>query len=116
MHHHMTQTPWIRLLAKPELGLWKQKISFQEEHDTNNMWVVAEKEDYPEDLSKRMDQGKSSHVFSVGNQVTSHEIANRNGTAIRAPHAAIRDQCAEIKQQRALGKPDKKKKKALYKG
>jgi hypothetical protein len=62
--------PWTH---RPEgLGqeLRKQKISSQEDQDTSNAWEVAEKEGTPEDPSKRMDKGKSSHAFSAGNLVT----------------------------------------------
>jgi hypothetical protein len=69
--------------------LLKQKISSQEGRDTNKEWGVAEKEEYQEDLSKKMEQGKSSLVSSAGNQVTLHEIVDRNDTAIKAPLAPI---------------------------
>jgi hypothetical protein len=41
------------------------------------------KEGYPGDPSKRTAQGKSSNVSSVINQVTLHEIADRNNMAIK---------------------------------
>jgi hypothetical protein len=57
-----------------------------------------------------MDQGKSSHVSSVENQVILHEIANRNGTAIKDPLATTTKDChAEISNQHAPDKPIKKR-------
>jgi hypothetical protein len=56
------------------------------------------KEDYQEDPSKKMDKGKSLHVFSVGNQVILHKIADRNDMAIKALHRSTQIRCAEINQ------------------
>jgi hypothetical protein len=70
----------------------------------NNMWEGAEKEGTLEDLSKKMDKGKSSHVSFAENLVTSHRIADRNAT--------IKDQrvpLETIKTLLALDKCDKKK-------
>jgi hypothetical protein len=63
--------------------------------------VEVEKVESPGDLSRRMDQGKSSHVSSAGNQVTSHGIADRNNTTTKAPHT-------EINPKHALNKSDRK--------
>jgi hypothetical protein len=54
------------------------------------------KEDYQEDPSKRMGKGKSLHVSSAGNQVISHEIADRNDTATKALHRSTQIKCAAI--------------------
>jgi hypothetical protein len=56
------------------------------------------KDDYQEDPSKKMDKGKSLHVFSAGNQVISHKIADRNDTAIKALHGSIQIRCAAINE------------------
>jgi hypothetical protein len=71
--------------------------------------VVIRKEDTPEDLSRRTDKGKSSHAFSVGNQVTLHETADRSDTAAKV---LIKDQLvppATVKAPCTLDKPVKKK-------
>jgi hypothetical protein len=46
---------WTRHQEEPEQESRKQKISYQVETDMNNKWGEAEKEDTPEDPSKRMD-------------------------------------------------------------
>lgn len=84
--HHMTPTPWTRHQEGLEQGLWKQKISSQEETDTNNAWEEAGKEDTLEDPSKKTDKGKCSPASFVENLVTSQEIADRNDTAIKGPN------------------------------
>jgi hypothetical protein len=38
-----------------------------------------------------MDKGKSLHVSSAGNQVTSHEIADRNDSETKESHETIKD-------------------------
>jgi hypothetical protein len=46
----------------------------------NNEQEEVEKEDIKEDLSKRTDKGKSSHVSFAESPVTSHETVDRNET------------------------------------
>jgi hypothetical protein len=61
--------------------------------------------DIPEDPSKRMDKGKSSHASFAENLVTSHETVDRN-------NAPIRDQQVPLETIRiplAFDKLDKKK-------
>jgi hypothetical protein len=55
------------------------------------VWEVAEKEDTPEDPSKKTDKGKSSHASFVENLVTLQEIADRNDTAIKESNVRIKD-------------------------
>jgi hypothetical protein len=71
---------------------------------------------YPGDPSKRTAQGKSSHVSFAGNQVTLHEIADRNDTAIRVFQEEIKGHHIMTKPKCTPGKPVKKKIKAPYKG
>jgi hypothetical protein len=81
----------------------------------SNEWEETEKEDTQEDLSKRTDKGKSSHAFTAVNQVTLHEIADRNDTAIKGPNETTSqiDLHATI---RALCVPDKSAKKKAMSG
>jgi hypothetical protein len=64
------------------------------------------------DPSKRMDKGKSSHVSSVGNPVTSHETVDRSASITKTPHVTIRDQQVLLETNKALlafGKQDRRK-------
>jgi hypothetical protein len=74
------------------------------------------KEEYPGDLSRVMDQGKSSHVSFAENRVTSHEIADRNDTAIRALHEPIKDQLVPLKLIKIPCEPDKSTRKKATSG
>jgi hypothetical protein len=102
MHHESPTTPWT--LHPDGLGQesQKQKISLQEETDMNNVSGVVEREDTPEDPSKRTDKGKSLHAFSAENMVTLQEIADRKETVIKDNNEQIKDH-----HQRGLGKPIK---------
>jgi hypothetical protein len=51
----------------------------------------TEKEDTPEDLSKRTDKGKSSHVSFVVNLVTSQETADRSDMETKGPNVRTKD-------------------------
>jgi hypothetical protein len=89
---------WIPLQGEHVQELLKQKTSSQEGHDMNNALVVVGKEGYLGDLFKRMDPGKSLHASSVGNPVTLHEIVDRSGMAIKAPHTPIQGNSTETNQ------------------
>jgi hypothetical protein len=103
--HHEIPTQWTHHQEELEQGSQKQQISSQEETGTNNMWGEAEKEDTLEDPSKKTDKGKSSHVSSVGNLVTSHGIVDRNAITTKGQQAPPET----IKTLLALNKLDKKK-------
>jgi hypothetical protein len=90
----------------------KQKISSQEEISTINEW----EEGYPGGPLRVMDQGKSSHASFVENRVTSHEIADRNDTAIRALHETIKDQLVPLEQIKIPYEPDKSARKKATSG
>jgi hypothetical protein len=85
----------------------KQKISSQEEIGTINEREAVGKEEYPGDPPRVTDQGKSSHASFAENRVTSHEIADRNYTAIRALHETIRDQPVSPELIKIPCEPDK---------
>jgi hypothetical protein len=74
------------------------------------VWGEAEKEDTPEGPSKKTDKGKSSHVSTAENPVTSHEIVNRNAITIKAPHATTKDQRVPPETTKALLTFDKRDK------
>jgi hypothetical protein len=73
----------------------------------NNAWEVAEREDTPEDPSKRTDKGKSSHASSVESLVTLQEIADRNIMAIKGPNTQTQGPHETTCQQYTPGRPVK---------
>jgi hypothetical protein len=79
----------------------------------NNAWVVVEKADIPEDLSRRTDKGKSSHVSFAENPVTLHETADRSDTVIKAPPETTKGQQVPIVVTKAQHIPGKSTKKAV---
>jgi hypothetical protein len=101
---------------KPDQGLQKRKISSQEERDMSNVWMVVWKEEYPEDLSKEMDKGKSSHASFAESQVTLHEIADRNAMAIKVLYRIIKDQQDPLGTIKILYAPDKSNRRRLLSG
>jgi hypothetical protein len=96
---------WTHLQEEPAQELQKQKISFPGECAMNNVWVVAGKEEYPEDPSKRMEQGKSSHASSAENLVTLHMTVDRNNMEIEVCNMVTKGKHMEISLQHMPGKP-----------
>jgi hypothetical protein len=96
---------WTHLQEEPTQELQKQKISFLGERAMNNVWVVAGKEEYPKDPSKRMEQGKSSHASSAENLVTLHVTVDRNNMEIEVHNMVTKGKHMEISLQHVPGKP-----------
>jgi hypothetical protein len=71
--------------------------------------VAVWKGEYQEDPFKGTDKGKSSHASFAENQVTSHEIADRNATTIKVPHEIIKDPLETLKHPCTPDKSDKRK-------